>query len=126
MVAGPGMGKSTLLEKLARVYSNDGFPTLLIKLTRLSARIKYGKTLEEGIFELGLANRGITYSEIQESGLKDWTILLDGLDECGTFQNTISEELIGFVKGYPDARVIITTRPIGYTSPLLKKRLAAL
>jgi len=39
VVAGPGMGKSTLLKKLARVYSNDGFPTLYIKLTYSFRRI---------------------------------------------------------------------------------------
>jgi hypothetical protein len=53
-VAGPGMGKSTLLKKLARVYSRDSLPVMMIRLPRLVRQINNGGSFEKGIFILGL------------------------------------------------------------------------
>lgn len=121
VVAGPGMGKSTLLKKLARVYSKDGFPVLYIRLSALAAQIKIGGSFEESIFTLGLDVSGIPLGDINQSRIQNWVILLDGLDESGRYQTQICEKLKSFVHSYPKARVIITTRPIGYSSSLLKE-----
>ncbi|NOQ76814.1 MAG: hypothetical protein GQ475_03275 [Methylococcaceae bacterium] len=121
LVAGPGMGKSTLLKKLARVYSQDNLPVLFIRLPRLVNRINSGGSFEEGIFMLGLDGSGISFLDVKHSGIQGWVILLDGLDECGNHQDVVCEGLKKFVIGYPNIRVIVTTRPIGYSSSLLKE-----
>ena len=121
VVAGPGMGKSTLLKKLARVYSRDGLPVLFIRLPRLVNRINSGSSFEEGIFMLGLDGSGISFLDVKHSGIQKWVVLLDGLDECGNYQDEICEGLKKFVTGYPETRIIVTTRPVGYSSSLLKE-----
>lgn len=120
VIAGPGMGKSTLLKKLARVYSRDGYPTLLIRLPILSARIKLGSSFEEGVFALGLDGSGLRFDDVARSGVQQWVILCDGLDECGSNQDSVCQGLLNFAAGYPQCRIIVTTRPIGYTTTLFK------
>lgn len=122
IIAGPGMGKSTLLKKLARVYSEDGYPTVLIRLPVLAARIlQAGNGFEESIFSLGLDGSGIDSSDLAELKAQQWTILCDGLDECGRHQDLICQELIKLAAGHSQYRIIVATRPIGYVSALLKQ-----
>jgi len=54
VLAGPGMGKTTLLTKLARMYAADGYPVLKVRLRLLIERMRtVGETFEEALFALG-------------------------------------------------------------------------
>jgi hypothetical protein len=120
VVAGPGMGKSTLLAKLARCYAEDGYPVLRVNFSALAARMKIqGSSFSEGLYALGLDGSGLTVVAAESAGFDDWVLLCDGLDECGADQEMVAQGLLRFVTGHPNCRVIITTRPIGYSSAVL-------
>lgn len=117
--AGPGMGKSTLLTKLAHHYSRDGYPVLKFRLAAVAARMAAGYSFWESSLHLGLDGSGISDQEAVRSGFQDWVLLCDGLDECGTRQESVAEGIRQFTIGHPHARVIVTTRRIGYDTARL-------
>ena len=122
IVAGPGMGKTTLLKKLFRAYNSQNRPSIIIRLPLLVARMNQtGAGFEECIFSLGLDTAGITAKEAIDSNFKDWVLLFDGLDECGHHQESICQSIVNYTSNLPSIRVIITTRPVGYQTTLLKK-----
>lgn len=114
VVAGPGMGKSTLLTKLAHVYASDGYPTIKVKLTAVAARMKEGLGFLESVVHLGLSGSGMSASRAIDAHFRHWVLLCDGLDECGAYQESVAESIDKFALGHPEARIIVTTRPIGY------------
>lgn len=117
--AGPGMGKSTLLTKLAHHYSRDGYPVLKFRLAAVAARMASGYSFWESSLQLGLDGSGFSDQEAARSGFQDWVLLCDGLDECGTRQESVAEGIKQFTIGHPHARVIVTTRRIGYDTARL-------
>lgn len=114
LVAGPGMGKTTLLSRIALAYANDGIPVLRVRLAAVAARMHRGETFEEAVFSLGLAGSTISPSWAQAADIRNWVLLCDGLDETGAFQPQVASAAEHFTKGHPDCRVIVTTRPVGY------------
>ncbi|WP_146210714.1 ATP-binding protein [Azospirillum sp. TSO35-2] len=114
LVAGPGMGKTTLLKRIARRYSEDNIPLLRVRLSAVAARMRDGATFEEAVFHLGLGGSGITVADAQNARFPNWTLLCDGLDECGRLQEEVAEGVACFAAGHPDSRILVTTRPIGY------------
>ena len=114
VLAGPGMGKTTLLTKLARTYGADGQGVLKVRLRALSERMQAtGCGLEEGLFALGLDTSGVAPAAARHSAIR-WTILCDGLDECGTQRASVARDLAAFAAARPDLRIIVTSRSIGY------------
>ncbi|EKM99383.1 NACHT domain-containing NTPase, partial [Acidocella sp. MX-AZ02] len=115
VIGGPGMGKSTLAQKLAYEYALDGYPVLMVKLKLLVERIRrQGAGFEEAIFALGLDRSGIGTEAARRAGITNWVLLCDGLDECGVHQRSITDQLAEFALGHPQYRIVVTTRPIGY------------
>ncbi|NTU73658.1 NACHT domain-containing protein [Candidatus Roizmanbacteria bacterium] len=120
VIGGPGMGKSTLLKKLARTYSLEGFPVLHFTANNLAQRMRAtGCSFEEGIVALGTDGSGLAISPHTLRLASQMVILCDALDEAGSDQGIVIEGLLKFAAGYPNSRIIVTTRPIGYTSALL-------
>jgi len=114
VLAGPGMGKTTLLTKLARTYAADGQGVLKVRLRALSERMNAtGCGFEEGLFALGLDASSVTPSAARHSAIC-WTILCDGLDECGPLRASMARDLAAFATAHPDLRMIVTSRSIGY------------
>ncbi|MDO9104895.1 MAG: NACHT domain-containing protein [Methylovulum sp.] len=121
VIAGPGIGKTTLLKRLALFYAKSGNPVLRVRLRDIATRMKNdGLGFEQSVIERGLDGSGVTAEELRRANLENLVLLCDGLDECGNAQNNITEGIINFSTGHPQCRIIITTRPIGYDSTLLK------
>ena len=116
LIGGPGSGKSTLLTKTAQLYAKDGFPVLKVKLSALAARMASGHTFVDSIFHLGLDGSDVSPDEAIKAGFRNWVLLCDGLDECHDHQETVAKGLQRFATGHPQARIIVTTRPIGYST----------
>ena len=116
LTGGPGLGKSTLLIKVAQLYARDGFPVLKVKLSAVAARMKSGDTFEESIFQLGLDGSDVSTHAAKSAGFRNWVLLCDGLDECHDHQENVARGLQQFASGHPQARIIVTTRPIGYST----------
>ena len=116
LTGGPGLGKSTLLIKAAQLYARDGFPVLKVKLSAVAARMESGHTFTDSIFHLGLDGSDVSADAARNAGLRNWVLLCDGLDECHDHQETVARGLQQFASGYPQARIIVTTRPIGYST----------
>jgi hypothetical protein len=115
VLAGPGMGKTTLLTKLARTYARDGYPVLKVRLRALAERLRgFKETFDEAIFALGLDKSGIDAASARASRFSNWVVLLDGLDECGLGRAEMARHLSAFAAAHPTFRIIVTSRSIGY------------
>lgn len=122
VVAGPGMGKTMLLKKLFRIYNGQNRPCLIIRLPLLVAKINNsGASFEECLFSIGLDTSGVTSKSAIDSNFKDWVLLLDGLDECGLHQESICQSITNYTSNFLSTKVVVTTRPVGYHTTLLKK-----
>jgi len=119
LVAGPGMGKSTLLTKAAQLYAHDDYPVLKVKLSMVAARMASGHSFFDSVLHFGLDGSGLSQAEASRTGLRDWVLLCDGLDECHIQQEAVATGLKQFAAGYPRARIVVTTRPIGYMTAQL-------
>jgi hypothetical protein len=120
VVAGPGMGKSTLLVKLARVYARSGLPVLKVSAPLVARRmITAGSSFLEAVLTLALDGTDISVTAASNAGFRDWVLLVDGLDECGQDQSLVISGMERFVEGFPNARVIAVTRPVGYRASQL-------
>ena len=119
VVAGPGMGKSTLMKKLARIYASENRPVLKVRLPLIVARMKQGAGFEEALFTHGLDGSGLSTQSLIDAAISDWILLCDGLDECGQSQEEVAQSLVAFASGHPRCSIVVATRPIGYTTELL-------
>ena len=119
IVAGPGLGKSTLLRRQAQRYARDDYPVLRVQLRRVAASFAAGKTFETTILRLALEGSGIDATQLTNVGADGWVLLADGLDECGSAQEMVADALNGFSLGHPACRIMVTTRPIGYETAAL-------
>ena len=116
VVAGPGLGKSTLMTLLASSYAIDGFPVLCVKLKQIAAAMERGASFDHALRSQALDGSGITPERFDSAKLNDLVVLADGLDDCGGFHDAVARALHAFSSGHPSARIIVTTRPIGYTT----------
>lgn len=119
VVAGPGMGKTLLLRKIARLLAKKREPVLIIRLRQLAERMRIGDTFVEGVMSIGLDAFSKSPSDVLSLGLQNLTILLDGLDESGAEQEVIARGAVSLAASFPRCRIVIATRPIGYETALL-------
>lgn len=112
VVGGPGIGKSTLLKKLALDYSADGFLTLLVRLPQVVALVtREGRRFEDSLLDVALSASGIRAPFVSLEGA---VVLCDALDECGSQQPLVTAALHAFSVAHPNTRIVVTCRPIGY------------
>lgn len=120
VVGGPGLGKSTLLKRLALSYSKMGLPVLRVRLQEVAIRMKQmGATFLEALLALGTEPPSLDIKLFSSWAELEPVILCDGLDECDGMQERVAEALKDFGASNPRARIIVTTRPVGYHTTLL-------
>ena len=116
VVGGPGSGKSLLLRVLAREFAKDSYPSVRVRLRELATRVcETGCGVEAGLLQLGLDGTGVSPEQARVA-LTDLVLLCDGLDECGDLQGRIAEGLKDVSASRPSWRIVVTTRPIGYST----------
>jgi hypothetical protein len=116
IVAGPGLGKSTLIKLLANRYAADGFPVLNVRFKPIAAAMERGVSFDQALRSQALDGSGITPEQFDQARFGDLVILADGLDDCGPAHDAVARALRAFAHGHPSVRVVVTTRPIGYTT----------
>lgn len=114
VVAGPGLGKSTMMVELAHQYALDGYIVLSASLKAIATTMQQGATLSDALMGIALDGSGVTPTELLKTAPSNWIILLDALDECGKAQEDVARQLARFAAGHPQVRMVVTTRPIGY------------
>lgn len=114
IVAGPGLGKSTMTKELALRYAQDGYVVLRVALKPIAAAMQQGMAFSELLINHALDGSQLTPNQLQNATSFNWVILADGLDECGSAHHDVAEKINRFASGYPKARIVVTTRPIGY------------
>ncbi|WP_297534730.1 hypothetical protein [Nitrobacter sp.] len=120
LVAGPGMGKTTLIGRIAQAYAIDGIPVLRVRLAAVAARMRAGDSFTEAVFALGLDGSQIAPSAAMAADIANWVLLCDGLDETGNCQAEVAAAAERFAHGHAECRVIVTTRPVGYHASAVK------
>ena len=116
VVGGPGSGKSLLLKVLAREFAKDSYPSVRVRLRELATKVREtGCGVEAGLLQLGLDGTGVS-PEQARAALTDFVLLCDGLDECGELQARLAEGLRDVSVSRPSWRIVVTTRPIGYST----------
>jgi len=117
VVGGPGSGKSLLLRVLAREFAKDSFVGIHVRLRDLATRMRAtGCAVEEGLLQLGLDGTGVSRQQLRAASLPELVLLCDGLDECGDRQDDVASGLREMSAAYPSYRIVVTTRPIGYST----------
>ncbi len=119
VLAGPGLGKSTLMKLLATRYAADEFTVLGVSLKPVAAAMAAGSSFEKALLEHALDGSGVQPSMLETARSDGLVVLADGLDECGSSHQTVAQAIRAFSEGHPSARIIVTTRPIGYTTSAL-------
>ena len=121
IVAGPGMGKSTLADRIAWEYAHDGYAVLVAPLKRVAAAMEGGSTFEAAFERHGLDGAGIDGARLNAVKLERLVLIADGLDEAGALHYQVSAGLVAYAAGHPSATIVVTTRPIGYETSRLAK-----
>jgi hypothetical protein len=119
IVAGPGIGKSTLANRLAWEFARDGVPVLAVPFKRIAAAMKAGAPFDVALEQHGLDGSGIDPARIRYAQLAQLVVVADGLDEAGLLHDQVAEGLVAYAAGHPQATIIVTTRPIGYETARL-------
>ena len=121
VVGGPGSGKSLLLRVLAREFAKDSCVSVRVRLRDLETRMQEtGCGVEEGLLQLGVDGSAVSREQLRAASLSDLVLLCDGLDECGERQFDIAAGLKDISASHPSYRIVVTTRPIGYTTSELR------
>lgn len=134
----PGSGKSTLAryvmlslidpllagDKIQKAF--DGYLPLLIELRTFAGLCAENKceTPLEFLEHLGKTEGwGLTQSALHNQLKNDGraVVIFDGLDEIfePKLRETITNQIVGFTNAYPKARVIVTSRLLGYRRKIL-------
>jgi hypothetical protein len=119
VVGGPGMGKSTLLRKLALDFAQEGALVLRFSAKASARRMLDGSSFVEAVLALSTDgfSKNVTLNHVRSA--HRCVLLCDGLDEAMAHQALIAEGLVAMRLGFPNVVMLATTRPVGYLAPQL-------
>ncbi len=115
----PGLGKSTLLQHLALEWAEGASQSLpfIIELRKYTRDHSHPRSFLEFLESGSWACCHLAQGELDNYLRSRYaTLLFDGLDEVfdPSLRGNIVSEIITFAREYPTARVIVTTRVVGY------------
>ncbi len=127
ILGNPGSGKSTLLQYKALIWARNQPSVLpLLELPLLIELRNYvenrQKTLCKNFLDYLHHGTGVLGGTLNQKELDEWLrnrqtlVMFDGLDEIFDIQEqtNVVIDLINFTKTYPQARIVITSRILGY------------
>lgn len=115
VLGGPGMGKSTLLRKLAFDHALEGALVMRFPARAVANRMHdKGTPFVEAMLDWVSSGfpQTLTMEHLRAAGR--CLILCDGLDEAGLHQLLVTEGLLALQAGLPSAAIVATSRPVGY------------
>lgn len=115
VLAGPGMGKSTLCKKLFWQAELMNKPAIKVRLWDVSGYMREGFHFEEALRKAMTQSLPFQFSK-EELAQFFSILILDGLDECGDYRRVVSKAIATWGFGHPEQMIVVTSRPIGYDS----------
>jgi hypothetical protein len=115
----PGLGKSTLLQHIALDWAQGTSTSIpfVIELRKYSSDHAQPRSFLE-FMESGTWSRcHVSQCELDRyMRHREVVVMFDGLDEVfdEALRSNIVAEIIGFARDYPNAKIIVTTRVMGY------------
>jgi hypothetical protein len=116
IVGGPGAGKSTLCRKLAHDLITLEELVMWVHLPAVITRIRNGMNMHTALVDTATGSFDVSLTVREALFTQADCLIADGLDECGTSVVKMAEELQRWALAHPSARIILTTRPVGYES----------
>jgi predicted NACHT family NTPase len=137
LLGDPGSGKSTLarylllsvLDETSEVFKTDifsGHLPLLVELRNYMGEVAANKCdAFLGYFHYLGKTQGYTINHLElkeQLKIRPSLIIFDGLDEIFDpgLRDKVTQEIIGFAGEYPQARILVTSRIIGYKAKALQ------
>ncbi|MCH8243471.1 MAG: NACHT domain-containing protein, partial [Planctomycetes bacterium] len=131
----PGAGKTTALRYLARMYAssenaNSDYPSdvsvpVFVRLADWAEQLREDRQVDivsAALGQLDLSD-GLELADWLRGQLATGRVLLllDGLDEVGDADHlvTVKDQIRDVVEKYPEARIVITSRIVGFAKPRL-------
>lgn len=119
IMAGPGLGKSTLARRIAWENALDGRPVLFAHLGSVAKAMRRGVPFARALFEHALDGAHVAPDDLSKARLSAPVIVADALDETRELVGEAAAGLVRLAAGRLDATVVVTTRTIGYDAPAL-------
>ncbi|MDD6207991.1 MAG: SMEK domain-containing protein [Clostridiales bacterium] len=113
VLAGPGMGKSTLCKKLFCQAEFMHISAIKVRLWDVSGYMREGVSFEEALRKAMTQSLAFQFDKEDLSSFFS-LLILDGLDECGDYRRMVAKAIAAWGFGHPDQRIVVTSRPIGY------------
>ena len=115
VLAGPGMGKSTLCKKLFLQAEMMNKFTIKVRLWDVAGYMREGAAFETALCKAMSQSLAVEFTKAELAHFFS-ILILDGLDECGDYRRTVAKAIAAWGYGHPYQMIIVTSRPIGYDS----------
>ena len=113
VLAGPGMGKSTLCKKLFLQAEAMNKFAIKVRLWDVAGYMREGAAFEIALCKAMCQSLAVEFTKAELAYFFS-IIILDGLDECGDYRRTVAKSIAAWGYGHPYQMIIVTSRPIGY------------
>lgn len=113
VLAGPGMGKSTLCKKLLFIALRRGCRSIKVSLMDVAGYIRTGQSFDEALRSAMVQSLDFQLEKEEVQGQFEF-LFLDGLDECGDIRRKVAQEISAWSTGHQSVKIVVTSRPIGY------------
>ncbi|WP_434509806.1 SMEK domain-containing protein [Desulfitobacterium sp. AusDCA] len=113
VLAGPGMGKSTLCKKLLFIAVRSGYRAIKVSLMDVAGYMRDEQSFDEALRRAMVQSLEFHLEKEEMEGQFKF-LFLDGLDECGDIRRKVAQDISAWSAGHPSVKIVLTSRPIGY------------